>query len=174
MNTNTHTCSGPSAHVTASEYCITTALKMKDVNNFSAGWQLPRQLKTELRGLFKLLRRQRERRDAEVTCRLEKRENVTSQCALWNANDLSTREIAQLKCYIFPMRVNPAEQGFSCRNQWMAGEKQNVLYFVFNLSVKGSCLANIWKISNSPDCNHGNPHYLLGYFSLPSQRETAW
>lgn len=56
-------------------------------------------------------------------------------------------------------------------NEW---QERSILFVMFNLSRKGSYLANIWNISNSPDCNHGNPHYLLGYFSLLSQRKTAW
>lgn len=88
----THTCSGPSAHVMRARTAKQPLLRWKGKKKtFSAGWWLPRQLKTELRGLFKLP--PRECCDAEAAHDLKRTKTWLSAQASWNANDLTMREI---------------------------------------------------------------------------------
>lgn len=48
-----------------------------------------------------------------------------------------------------------------------------IVFVMGNLNIKAEYLKNIWKISSCPDRNHGNPHYLLGYFASLEPNENS-
>lgn len=184
MSWLTHTCPRPSTNMMASSYSVTTTVKIKETFFSSFALWLPRKLPTELRVClsFSGVKEKKERgvsRDAKVACELKNRETwLLSACVLWNANDLRPQgNHEKLKRAILYPKLNQGCLFLHCRRPVPSTGKALCALFCLsclNLRAKGSYLAaTIWTISNIPDRNHGNPCYLLGYFSLLSQRKTA-